>query len=436
MNDIESRLLCELMIDSEAYDSFYEIAGELDEKMFSDMKNRNIYRAIKDLRKKGDEVDEISVSGLLQIQNKLEDVGGRHRLAVISSLSISSAAIQTTTRQVLELYFKRHLLQTGQLLASQAQNGVDVFELAEKSIGAIQKVLERGQGDKTRKIGDVITEIRSNYSVRKTSGGMVEGMVHSGIKTLDALLSGFKPTDLIVIGARPSTGKSNVGFNLMVNASEFCPVGFVSAEMDTIAVVQRSLSTVGEFDDSALTNGSMTVEQEDRFQFACDLLKDRKVYINDKAAVTIAEVEVLARKWKREKGIGILIVDYIQLLRAPQKGRNREGEISEISHGLKKIAKELKIPVVALAQLNRDVEKRRQLPILSDLRESGSIEQDADVIILLHSFESIGEHTIPNNFQYFGGQSSKDVVLFLIRKNRRGRRDVYTFVHFDKSSGK
>lgn len=431
---IESRLIAELMLQSEAFDSFVEVSGDIDEVVFLDPVNRVIYAAIKQLRLSGNEVDIVSVAGILESEKKLNSIGGRRFLAEISSEAVSSADIKTTARLVVEIYFKHRIKILGDRLSKAAGNGHDVFDLAEKGISELQKVVERGTGDCTRVIGDVIKEVKETYREAKT--GTKTAGVMTGIKTLDVLTNGFKNGDMVLVGARPSTGKSNVGFNILVNASESVAVGFVSAEMDTISAIQRSLSACGEFDDSALVKGILTADEEDRFQFACDKLKDRKVYINDKPAISIFEVEILARKWKRERNIGILIVDYLQLLRAEMRGRSRENEVSVISKTLKKIARELKIPVVALAQLNRESEKSKQLPKLSDLRESGSIEQDADVAILLHSFESCGDFTVPANFGQFSGQSSKDIVLFILAKNRRGVRNVFTFVNFDKRSGR
>lgn len=430
----ETRLIAELMLESEAYDAFVEVAGDIDDVVFLEPANRLIYSAIKQLRLSGNEVDFASVAGILESQKKLDTIGGRKLLAEIASEAVTAANIKTTARLVVEIYFKNRIKILGDRLSKAAGNGHDVFDLAEKGIIELQKVIERGSGDCTRVIGDVIKEVRDTYREAKSGTGL-QGVM-TGIKTLDTLTNGFKNGDMVLVGARPSTGKSNVGFNILVNASESVPVGFVSAEMDTISAIQRSLSTCGEFDDSALVKGALTEDEEDRFQFACDKLKDRKVYINDKPAISIFEVEILARKWKRERNIGILIVDYLQLLRAEMRGRSRENEVSVISKTLKKIARELKIPVVALAQLNRESEKSKQLPRLSDLRESGSIEQDADVAILLHSFEACGDFTIPEKFGEFSGRCSKDIVLFILAKNRRGVRNVFTFVKFDKRSGK
>lgn len=431
---LESQLIAELMLEPEAFDSFVEVASGVDESVFLDTKNRAIYSAIKELCLSGESCDIVNVAGKLESQKKLEFVGGRKGLNEISSLAVSAAGVITTARLIVEIYFKHKIKMLGDRLSKAASNGHDVFDLAEKGINELQKVIERGQGDCTRMIGDVIKEVKDSY--RDAAGGVDTSGVMTGIDSLDKLTNGFKNGNLVIIGARPSTGKSNVGFNILVNASESVPVGFVSAEMDTISAVQRSLATAGGFDDNALVTGKMTMEQEDRFQFACDKLKDRKVYINDKPAISVLEVEILARKWKRERKIGILIVDYLQLLRAEARGRTRENEVSIISKTLKKIARELDIPVVALAQLNRNSENAKQLPRLSDLRESGAIEQDMDVGILLHSFESCGDQIIPQQFGQFAGVSSKDIVLFILAKNRRGHRNVFTCVHFDKQTGK
>jgi len=433
--NIEEVLLAEILLDGYAYDRFLSVVGDVGGKVFIDPKNRVIFDAIVDLKSRGIDADIVTLMQELVSTNKLEGVGGKDYVLHISDQSVSAAGVENTTRLAVERYYKDYLHKIGQRLAKAALNGSDVFDLADKAVVSIQKILERGSGDQTQAIDQAIDTVREEYAEVKKNPD--KNRIKTGISTLDEKLNGgLIPGQYVLIGARPSVGKSNAGFNFLVNMSERYRVGFISAEMDTVSAVQRSLATAGGFDDSDLMQGRLTADDEDRLQFACDLLRGRNVKINDTPAMNIAQVEVIIRKWRREWGVEVVIIDYLQLLTANLAGRSRENEVAHISKTIKRVGREAGVTIIALAQLNREHEKASALPKISDIRESGAIEQDIDVGIMLHSFEAVNKPEIPQGFGVYSGMSSKNIVLFLIEKNRRGPRKTAAFVNFDKRTGK
>lgn len=432
-SQIEALLLADLMAgDDGAYSQYIEQAGQLEEDLFRMKKHKLIYRAIKSVLAENEEPNIVTVASMLDERNELDAVGGRQYLAHIASASISSANIEYTTRRAVEAYFKDRLVRLGDNLAKAAKNGSLSADLAEKMIAECQRVMERGAEDRTVTAKEAVVAVVEEYECED-----VAKVVPTGIVSLDERLNGGFRTGLIVIGARPSIGKSNAAFNFLVNmTAQGFSVGLMSAEMDMISATQRSLACVGRFDDTKLQTKTLTDEERTRFDVACRSLSERKFVINDKSAPTIQEVEVIAKKWKRVHKIDVLLIDYLQYLRYGKyvKGMNREQEIAHITRDLKRLSRALDIPVVALAQLRRG--DKKALPTYDDLRESGQIEQDADVILLMHSFEAGGEMIIPDGFGEMSGKSSKDVVLFLIEKQRRGIRKVATFTRFDKATGR
>lgn len=434
----EVQLLGELMADSAAFDTFVEMASAVDEVVFLDSRNQHIYRAIKKVYLEGGKADMVTVGAVLDADGKLEASGGLQYLATIEDGTISGAYIRNTTKMVIDAYFKDRLRRLGERLSKESQNGRSPDELAEKMIVEMQKVLEHGTEDQSATAKQAVRMVVDEYDGMK-SGNDIR-YVPSGIDALDEKLSGgFRDANLVIIGARPSTGKSNVAFNFLINmTAQGYSVGLISAEMDTVSVMQRSLACVGGFDDINLAMGHLSQHDDARFRDACGQMESRRFVINDSPSPTIAQVEILAKKWKREHKINVLIIDYLQYLKPARfmKGMTREQEVAQVSNALKRIARQLNIPVIVMAQLNRAHEHASQTPKLSDIRESGAAEQDADVVILLHSFEAVNQMTIPDKFGAMAGQPSKDVVLFLVEKQRRGVRKVAVFVRFDKTTGR
>lgn len=430
---VEAYLLGELMMGDEiAHGKYVEQSGALEEDLFRQKKHKIIYRAIKAVLNEGEEPNIVSVAAMLDERKELESVGGRAYLAQIASAVVSSANIEFTTKRAVELYFKDRLVRLGDNLSKAAKNGSLSSELAEKMIGECQRIMERGAEDRTVTAKEAVAAVVEEYECED-----VRRVVPTGIMSLDERLSGGLRTGLIVVAARPSVGKSNTAFNFMVNMTQQgYSVGLMSSEMDMISATQRSLACIGKFDDTKLQTKTLDENERRRFDVACEALVDRKFVINDKSAPTIQEVEVIAKKWKRVHKIDILIIDYLQHLRYGDQSKwvNREQQVANVTRDLKRISRTLDIPVVALAQLRRG--DKKTVPTYDDLRESGQIEQEADVILLMHSFEAGGEMVIPDGFGEMSGQPSKDIVLFLIEKQRRGIRKVATFTRFDKITGR
>lgn len=427
----QEQLIAELLHGGAVVDQYVELAHGVDEGVFSDRHCQIIYLAIKALWQAGGAVSLNSVANQLEISSKMATIGGFLELSRISDRAVTGAYVRTTAQQVIELHFKRKLQRLGENLAAQAQNGTDVFDLAESAMAEMQSVMERGAPDRTINLDDAIQRVDKELAAVRSGDRSL--FVPTGISTLDEKLSGgFRQNSLVVVGARPSKGKSNIAFNLVANMSESCRIGLISAEMDSLSVTQRMLSLTGGFDDLSLSTGLLSHYEEQRYQMARRRLAGRSVWVNDEPHISIQRVEVLARKWHRERKMDLLFVDYLQLLSAHIPGRTRESEVASITKVLKRISREI-CTVVALAQLNRAVEG---MPKLSDLRESGSIEQDADAVILLHSFDDDGSRQIPEGFGRYSGLESRDVLALLIEKNRRGKRKVIAFTHFDKATGR
>lgn len=429
MIEQQETLIAELLCGGSAFDQFIEIADSIDEKIFTDRNCQIVYQAIKTLALDGQQVSLSTVAGQLELTDKIRHIGGFAYLSAITDRAYTAANIRTTAQHVVELYFKQRIALIGEALAKAAKNGTDVFQLAEKTMIEMQSVLERGETDRTVTLDDAIRMVDDEYLSVKAGDKSL--MIPTGITTLDDKLhGGIRRNSYVVFGARPSTGKSNIGFNLIVNMKDYCRIGFVSAEMDTVSVTQRMLSTVGGFNDIHLSQAKLSHDHERSYEKAKNDLTGSKVLINDQPHMGIMRVEAMAKKWKREHKIDLLIVDYLQLL--DNSGRSRENEVAGISKTLKRISREV-CTVVALAQLNRGVEG---VPKLSDLRESGTIEQDADTVVLLHDFFAEGKKEIPQGLGSFSGMDSRNILTMLIEKNRRGTRKVMAFTNFNKETGK
>jgi replicative DNA helicase len=435
--DLERKLLSELMAAGTSFDAFIEMAPEIDEKIFLESKNRYIYSAIKGIYQ-STELERIDFETLIATMDarKTLDFGGG--AGYISRLDdpLSGAYATTTAKMLIEVYHKDRIRKLCERTIEVASNGRAPEEIAEKMIDEMQRIIESGKTDQTVTLSRGIKKIREEYAKnerRKT--------IPTGIASLDRHLAGggFAIGDYIVIGARPSVGKSNVAFNFMVNmTAQGYRVGLISAEMDIDSVLERTTATVGNFDDDRLRSRSLNSQEEKAFMSACDILEKRNAVISDAAGISITEIGVLAKKWKREHKIDILLIDYLQYISPTKTGKysNRERDIASMSTALKTIGRKLNIPVIVLAQLNRHA-ANKEIPQLSDLRESGQIEQDGDVIILLHSFEDAGERFIPAPFANGNdGIPSEGLVLLSIQKQRKGKKKVHALVRFDKTTGR
>ncbi|MDR3358037.1 MAG: replicative DNA helicase [Desulfovibrio sp.] len=334
-------------------------------------------------------IDLVTVAELLRDRKELEDAGGAVYLAELAQAVVSGANAEYYATIVRDKSLQRTLIDVcSGIISNCFDASQEVSALLDESEQAVFSVAQRNTGRDFFSVGDLIVPVIDKLTLLSTSREVVTG-VTTGYFRLDRLTAGLQPSDLIIVAARPSMGKTAFALNMALAAvtSRNVPVVVFSLEMSKEQLMQRMLAAHGKVDMSRLRRPSqLTPDDWERLQASADILRDASLFIDDTPALSTLELRARARRLKAEKGLGLVVVDYLQLMRASRRGiDSRELEISDISRSLKALAKELDVPVVALSQLNRKVEERGdKRPILSDLRESGAIEQDADVIMFIY----------------------------------------------------
>jgi replicative DNA helicase len=373
----------------------------------------DIYQAMLDLSERAEPVDLATVTFLLKERGQLEAVGGPVFLAALSEHVGIAANIAYYARVVHEKAVLRRLLDISYKISQGCLSPVeDVGEFLDRTESEIFKVAESKIRFGFQPLGTLVEkEVETLESIWHREQGRITG-IPSGFPDLDNLTAGFQPGDLIILAARPSMGKTALALNIAFNAAYEArvPVAFFSLEMSKEQLVRRLLSTVGEIDASHLRRAFLTNDEWRKLQEAASFLMECPVFIDDAPAAAVLEVRSKSRRLKAEGKLGLIIVDYLQLMRSIRNPNSREQEISEISRSLKALAKELNVPVIALSQLSRKVEDRKpKIPELADLRESGAIEQDADVILFIYRDEVYNENS-----------PEKGQARILLKKQRNG----------------
>lgn len=384
--DIEEQILGAMLLEKEAIPKVIEI---LDEEAFHAERNRLIYGALLALFERNEPADCITVAEELRKRGQLEKVGGESYLVDLTMRVTSAANVEYHARIVLEKALLRRLITTSSGIAgkafNQGEDAFDLLDLAEQEIFKISEWrLKRNFLTMDRAVHDTLEMLESIHGNRDGVTG-----VPTGFRDLDTLTGGWQRSDLIIIAGRPSAGKTAFALSLAANAAlhkqKPTGVGIFSLEMSTQQLVMRLLCADARVDAHALRTGRLPEDDWKKVGMAAGRVSKAPIFIDDTAALSILELRAKARRLKADQNIGLLIVDYLQLMQGPKGAENREKEISAISRSLKALAKELSTPVIALSQLSRAVEGRQgKRPILSDLRESGAIEQDADVVIFVH----------------------------------------------------
>ncbi|HOK15019.1 MAG TPA: replicative DNA helicase, partial [Candidatus Kapabacteria bacterium] len=353
----------------------------------------------------------------LKSRGVLDEVGGIQYLTEISSLTPTAALIDNHTRIVQEKYLKRRLIEVaGNILKnaySEATDALEEIDSAEAQIFSIAEKLLHKNYSSMKTLAHQAYEMIVRLSQRSNDGlsGLPTGFIE-----LDQMLGGLQNSDLIIIAARPSMGKTAFALSMVRNivVGEKMPVAFFSLEMTAIQLVLRLISAEAQINQQKLRTGRISSEENTKIISALGKLADAPLFIDDTAGLPIMELRAKARRLKYEHNIKLLVVDYLQLIHPP-KAESREREISIISQSLKNLAKELDIPIIALAQLNRLVENRAdKRPMLSDLRESGSIEQDADVVMFINRPE------VYKIMKYEDGTPTENTAEIIIGKQRNG----------------
>lgn len=352
--------------------------------------NRNIYSAAYNLYREGSPIDLTTVSTRLGDLNLLERSGGVTYLAELLDASVTSYNTKNYVNMIREKALMRKMIDAAEKIIDEGMNGQpDVDEYLDASEKAIMEVSHNRHGGEFVSTPVLMNAVLANIHKMADAHSNVTGM-KTGYDALDNTLHGFQPGDLIIIAARPSMGKTAVSLNLAMNVAMYQPeqaVAIFSLEMGAESLGMRLLSAKSQIRADALKTGQLSDTDWNRVNEAAGELRAAKIYIDDNPMCKVADIASKARRLQAEQGLSLIMIDYIQLITGDRKssGENRQQEVSDISRGLKNVARELGVPVIALSQLSRSVEQRENKhPLLSDLRESGAIEQDADVVMMLY----------------------------------------------------
>jgi replicative DNA helicase len=411
--DAEKSVLGSLLIDK---DAIIKIADMIKPDDFYYEKNAIIYNAINELFNKRSPIDLLTIASLLEDHSDLEKVGGRSYLAELTHVVITSTHVMQYSQIVKQKSTLRRLLKAGQSITGLGyQETRDVEELIEDAEKALFGVSQNFIKNKFVHIRDVLDQTYEKIAdLHDEEGSEKYRGVSTGFKGLDNILSGLQAADLVILAARPAMGKTSFALNIAQNISkQKLSVGVISLEMSKEQLVERLFCSLLAVDSWKLRTGNLAEEDFARIGTVMDELNSSKIYIDDSISGSIAELRAKARRLQMEHGLDFLIIDYLQLMSISGKGgsiTNRVQEISEISRSLKTLARELRIPIMALSQLSRAVENRpSKVPQLSDLRESGAIEQDADVVLMMYREDYYEEDT-----------DRQGVTDIFVRKHRNG----------------
>ena len=426
--DAEVAVLGAMLIDKDAVSKVLEV---LDPECFYHDNHERIFRAMLEMFERGVTIDLVTLSTELQRNGLLERIGGMYALTEISVRTVSAANVEHHARIVLERYLKRKLISVStEIIADcfdETTDALDEVDRAEQRIFDVaERRTRRSYSDMKKLTKDAIERI---LALTDGSHDGVTG-VATGFTKLDELLSGLQPSDLVILAARPSMGKTAFALSIAREATRNGKaVGMFSLEMAAHQLVLRLISGDSQINLQKLRSGRLTPKEVQEIVKRVDNLMSAKLYIDDSAALTPVEFRAKCRRMKVEHKVDLIIVDYLQLMHAP-KAESREREISTISHTLKAVAKELDIPILALSQLNRGLEQRAdKRPMLSDLRESGSIEQDADVVMFVHRPEYYKQTEFEDK------SSTENIAEIIVGKQRNGPTgDVRLFYNKDNAT--
>lgn len=432
--DAERALLGSVMLKEGA---IHDITDIVTPESFYVEKNRSIYRAIIDLAASASPIDLLSVANRLKEVKELERVGGNAYLAELVSLVPSASNLKHYAEIVQKKAMMRHLIEAAgeitELGFKEADTIEDVLDAADKRLS---EVTSSPTMRKFIPIGDMLAEAWERFEALHGGDHTMRG-VPTGFSSLDSMLAGLQKSDLIILAARPSMGKTALALDIarQTAITHGTPVGIFSLEMSSQQLVDRMLAAEARVNAWKLRTGKIDTDEEfEKIRDAMEKLSKAPIYIDDQPATNAVVMRSVARRLKREHGIGLLIVDYLQLM-TPIGARASDSlvqQVTEISRSLKTMARELEVPVLALSQLSRAVETRRGKPRLSDLRDSGSIEQDADVVMFIHRDDKMNENSDRPN-----------IAEILIEKHRNGpvgSVELYfderrtTFLPIEKSS--
>lgn len=411
--EAEQSVIGGLLLSEQAWD---EVAGRINEEDFYREDHRLLFRGLADLADTSQPRDLVTLTEWLRSRDLLEKAGGGTYLGNLAADIPGAANIRAYADIVRERSIMRQLIRAGDSITSmgfdtQGQSAADLLETAEKEIFSIAERGRRG-GEGPMGLNALLTKAVNRIEKLVSQEGSFSG-VPTGLAEFDKMTNGLQPADLLILAGRPSMGKTSFAMNIVENVAikEKVPAAVFSLEMSAEQLVIRMISSWGRIDQTRLRSGRLNEDDWPKITSAIGIMNENaKLFIDDTPALSPGELRARARRLKREHDIGLVVVDYLQLMQVPGTKENRTNEISEISRSLKALAKELDVPVIALSQLNRQLEQRdNKRPRMSDLRESGGIEQDADVIIFVYRDEVYNEDS-----------DDKGVAEIIIGKQRNG----------------
>ncbi|OIP54794.1 replicative DNA helicase [Candidatus Gracilibacteria bacterium CG2_30_37_12] len=407
--EAEHGVLGSILLDKEG---MFQVSALLVEADFYDPNNGLIYGAMMDLFARNKPIDILTVREYLDDRQNLEKIGGNAYLIQLTESIFTSANIYQYAQIVKQKGILRKLIKAGNdiLLAGYDEES-DINKLLEKAEQSLFTVTQTFIQNKLVHIRDIINlRYEAFAEIHENPDRANDGITHTGFRSLDGKIGGFKPGDMVILAARPSMGKTALALNIAQNiAEEGKSVAVFSLEMSKEQLTDRLICATMGVDSWKLQKGELADEEFMRMGDALERLSKANIYIDDSAAGNLLEIKSKARRLKLESGLDFIVIDYLQLMSAGNP-MNRVQEISDISRGIKSLARELEVPIMALSQLSRAVESRvTKEPILSDLRESGSIEQDADVVLMIYREDYYDEFT-----------ENKGITNVFVRKNRNG----------------
>ena len=417
--DAEEAVLGCMLINSESVSKAIQI---LDSDSFYNNANSIIFENMKELFDNNDTIDYVSITDKLKNKKQLDLVGGLYYITGLTKKAPSAQSVEYYANIVKEKEILRKIISVAINISKEAYESTDeatnILDKAEQILFNVSQDVQKG---KFKEIEPILHEVLDVWGNRKS--GSLTG-VPSGFYDLDNLLSGFQNSDFIILAGRPSMGKTALALNFARNCSidGQVKVGFFSLEMSSQQLVERLITSESKIDSHLVRTGKLPKHEWKKLSSSASVLSESSIFIDDSADLNIMELRAKARQLKAEKNIDIIFVDYIQLLHAQNKHESRQQEISYISRSLKALAKELNIPVVALSQLSRAVESRTDhRPIMSDLRESGAIEQDADVVLFIY-----------RKYVYSKNEEDEGLGEIIVAKHRNGPTGLVKVSFVDK----
>ncbi len=436
--EMEEAVLGACMLEKDTFAQVMEIIKS--EECFYVDAHQKIYAAMRTLFDKGTPVDLLTITAELRKTDELELIGGAYFLTRLTMSVLTSAHVEAHARYVMEKFMQREMIRiSGAVISDAYEDSTDVFDLLDRTETEYYN-LSTGNLKKNYKGSEQLAaEAMNRQEYLRSNPSHLTG-VPTGYSVIDALTCGWQKTDLIILAARPSVGKTAFAINLALNATtsqiKKNGVGIFSLEMSSSQITNRALSTLSKVDYEDITRGKLNDHQLSSFNAAAAQFAKLNIKVDDQAALNIFELRARARRMVDKDGVGMIIIDYLQIMSGMDNGKNgnREQEISKISRDLKALAKELEVPIIALSQMSRGVEGRaNKKPNLADLRESGAIEQDADVVIFLsrpdyqkkeHEVDPMIKDNVDVNFAKHRNGKIEEIAM-------KFNKDIQTFFDLD-----